>query len=369
MKFIKAVLIVILVTLYSCGESKYPDLEDGLYANIETSAGDILLKLEFKDVPVTVGNFVSLAEGTNKRVTDSMRGKPFYNGLNFHRVMSIANGDHSDFMIQGGCPLGTGRGDPGYKFADEFPVDSVGGLLFKHDKPGVFSMANGGPNSNGSQFFITMVPKPHLDGVHTVFGNVVKGQELVNKLKKDTKIIEINIIRIGRVAKKFNAYKTFNKIFIEAEEKAKEIEKIQKEAVANFARIKDEATELSPEFLIYFSNKGEGPKPALESKIRISYAVYFTDGKLLDTNIKEIAQKFGTYNPTKDSRMGYEPFSDTYSMNAQLIQGFKEGLQEMQFGDKIVLFVPYHLAYGDQAGRGIPPKSDLIFELEMFPDK
>ena len=116
-----------------------------------------------------------------------------------------------------------------------------------------------------------------------------------------------------------------------------------------------------------FEKKGEGPKPELESAIRIGYAVYFTDGKLLDTNNKEVAKRYGVYDSMRDQQKGYDPFPSTYSMNEQLIQGFKEGLQEMQFGDKAVLFIPYHLGYGEQGMKGIPPKSDLIFELEMFP--
>ncbi len=369
MRILKIILLVFLVGFSSCEESKYPDLEDGMYADISTIDGDILLELAFKEVPITVGNFVSLAEGTNNRVTDSMRGKPFYDGLKFHRVISNANGGSNNFMIQGGCPKGNGLGDPGYKFEDEFPLDSIGDLLLKHNKPGVLSMANSGPNKNGSQFFILLEARPHLDGDHTVFGHVVKGQEIADNLKQDTTIEKIDIIRVGKEARKFKAFETLENSFGKAEAKEAQLKKMQSETVAKFAILKDKATELSPDFKIYFTKKGKGPKPRYETKIRVSYAVYFTDGKLLDTNRKELAQKLGTYNPKRANKGGYEPFLSTYSMNARLIQGFKEGLQEMQFGDKAVLFTPYHLAYGEQGGKGIPPKSDLIFELEMFPPK
>ncbi len=370
MKILKFIFPIMLVVLVSCESpnKKYPELEEGLYAEIETNAGDLLLKLAFEDVPVTVGNFVSLAEGENDRVIGSLKGKPFYDGLNFHRIMSKVNGDPDDFMIQGGCPLGTGSGDPGYKFADEFAKDENGELLFKHDKPGVLSMANSGPGgTNGSQFFITLSPQSHLDGVHSVFGSLVKGQELAFNLKVGTVISKVNIIRVGRAARNFEAFEALDESFNVAEAAAEDEQEQMKKTIAKYAEIEKKATELTPDFKIFFTKKGEGPKPELESSIRISYSVFFTDGKLLDSNDRELARELGVYDEQKDAQDGYEPFRSTYSMNERLIQGFKEGLQEMQFGDKVVLFIPYHLAYGEQGGRGIPPKSDLIFELEMFP--
>ncbi|MDT0552169.1 peptidylprolyl isomerase [Urechidicola vernalis] len=368
MKVLKSSVLAIILVFFACSEEiKYPELEDGLYAEIVTVDGNIVLNLEFEKVPATVGNFVSLAEGTNKMVTDSMKEKPYYNGLNFHRVISRATAGNQDFMIQGGCPLGTGGGDPGYRFADEIPRDSVGDVLFKHDRPGVLSMANGGPDSNGSQFFIMLEPRPHLDGVHAVFGNVVMGQKVAHNLQKKTVIEEVNIIRVGKKAKNFNAFKTFKKFVDIEREKAKEIEKIEQETIAHFLKLKEEAQELSPDLKIYFLEKGDGAQPELESNIRIGYAAYFTDGSLLDTNIKDVAKKFGMYNQTKEVRRGYEPFKSTYSMNERLVQGFKEGLQEMKFGEKALLYLPAHLAWGEQGSRGVPPNSDIIFRVELYP--
>ncbi|AOW19966.1 peptidylprolyl isomerase [Urechidicola croceus] len=371
MKIIKISILILLVSLTSCKDSQYNHLKDGMYAEIQTDGGNILLELEYRDMPITVGNFVSLAEGNNRRVEDSMKGKPFYNGLKFHRVISKVNGDSKDFIIQGGDPLGTGMGDPGYRFDDEFPLDSIGGLLFKHDKPGVLSMANSGPGTNGSQFFITLVPIPHLNGKHSIFGHVVEGQSVVDSLLVNTVMNKLKIIRVGDDAENFEAYEVFDEELkrsekIEQERQAKN-EILKAEFLKEVEVYKTKATELPSGLKIYLTKKGSGVKPKLETPIRVHYAVYFPDGELLDTNYKDVAEEYGVYSVERDRQRGYEPFASKYSMNVRLIQGFKEGLQNMKFGDKAIIFVPYHLGYGEQGNRGVPPKTDLIFELEMFP--
>ncbi|SFZ93285.1 peptidylprolyl isomerase [Flaviramulus basaltis] len=364
---IKLILLALFLNLTSC-KAQYPDLEDGIYAEFVTNKGIMVAKLESEKVPVTVANFVSLAEGTNTMVDDAYKGKKFYNGLIFHRVMD-------GFMIQGGDPTGTGSGSPGYRFMDEFRPD------LKHDKPGVLSMANPGPNSNGSQFFIMEVPKPHLDNVHSVFGQLVIGlniQDSISNVKvdkknkplKDVVIEELNIIRKGKAAKKFDAPNIFINHFAEAEriekEKISKAEAILKATKEKFDNQEAEATTLESSVKYFISEKGSGEKLPNNAKILMHYAVYFENGKLLETSKLEIAEALDVVNEKRKAADKYQPITADIGPDASMIQGFKEGIQQLNIGDKATLFVPYHLAYGQYGTRGIPGKSNLIFEVEII---
>ena len=360
---VKLIIIVLSLLVISCKPTKYADLDDGLYANMETNKGDILLKLEFEKTPVTVANFVSLATGTNKYVVGPLNGKKYYNGLIFHRVLK-------DFMIQSGDPKGTGEGDPGYQFSDEFPVDSIGNLLLKHDKVGILSMANSGPATNGSQFFITHKETSWLDGKHTVFGNVVSGQAVVDSIIQNDTIRNIEIITIGKVAKKFDAQKEFSSFYDKYQKELKDKEEKMQLAAANtLAKINKyaaEAKELPSGLKLVITETKNGELPPKGSNVKVNYVGYFTDGRLFDTSYKEVAIAYGTYNEAKDKQNGYAPFTAIYGPDARLIAGFKEGLQKMKIGDKAMLFIPFHLGYGVQgAGNVVPPNTDLVFELEL----
>ncbi|HBK82630.1 MAG TPA: peptidylprolyl isomerase, partial [Flavobacterium sp.] len=265
MKKINLLLIVLLVFFTSCKKSKYDDLGDGLFAVIATSKGDIVVTLEYKKTPITVANFVSLAEGKNQYVDEKFKSKPFYDGLKFHRVIE-------NFMIQAGDPLGTGEGGPGYKFKDEFDK------TLKHNKKGVLSMANAGPGTNGSQFFITHIETPHLDNMHTVFGHVVKGMDVVNSIVKDDTISTITIIRNGTEATQFDAISMFNNYYKNeakalkiAAEKTK-IVSLEKEKYLKEKRKSATKTASGLEFVIV--KKGSGSKPKAGTQVFIHYAGY-----------------------------------------------------------------------------------------------
>lgn len=358
----------VLALLMSCKE-KYPDLKDGMYAEFVTTKGTMVAKLFYKKAPNTVANFVSLAEGTNTLVDSIYKGKKFYNGTIFYRVVD-------SFMIQGGDPTGKGTGNPGYRFDDEFNPD------LKHDKPGVLAMANSGPNTNGSQFYITEIPKPNLDNTHTVFGQLILGLNVLDSITnvktlkandrpiKDVVLKKLNIIRKGASAKAFNAPNIFINHFAKLErlEKIKEAkEQALLKATREKFKIQQEQTVLLSSGLQYIiTKKGTGEKLTESSKALVDYAVYFESGKLLETSKLETAEAQDAVNVNRKAAGKYQPIIANLSPDAQMIAGFKEGLQQLSVGDKATLFIPYHLAYGESGNRAIPPKSNLIFEVEIL---
>ena len=363
-------LLSAMFVFFSCNSQKkaYKDLGDGLFADIETTKGHIVVKLNYKEVPTTVANFVTLAEGKNNFVKVEYKGKPFYNGTIFHRVID-------GFMIQGGDPTGTGMGDPGYRFEDEF-VPSL-----KHSKKGILSMANSGPNTNGSQFFITQVPTPHLDGRHTVFGETVKGEEVIDAIAKaprngqnrpneDIKIKNITIVANGKDAEKFDAVKVFDNYFKSVAEREKEKEERVKRASAKFLeeiKVQEPQAKVLPSGVKIFTiNNGEGKQPKQTEFAMVNYAGYLRNGALFDSNIKEVEESYGKYQAMREQQNGYQPIPFPYTRSAQLIPGFKEALLTMKVGDKIRVFIPATLGYGESgAGDVIPPNSDLIFDIEI----
>jgi peptidyl-prolyl cis-trans isomerase A (cyclophilin A) len=352
--------------------------KEGIFAEFDTNKGKITIRLEYVKTPITVANFISLAEGTNTIVKSDLKGKPFYNGIKFHRVIK-------DFMIQGGDPLGTGAGDPGYKFKDEFTD-------LKHDKGGILSMANSGSGTNGSQFFITHKETPWLDGKHTVFGNLVSGMDVVNKIEQNDVINKVTILRKGAAAKAFNAAKIFSDYYatkgdddkkqalLEAENKKKQAEQMEiakkeyalkygsvmAEKVTSLAKTKATTTK-SETGLEYTIVKGSGKKPVDGAKIYIHYAGYLEDGSLFDSSYEAVSRAFGKFDQNRANQDGYQPFPFQFGKKDGLIPGFLEGVNLMSFGDKATLFIPANLGYGTQgAGNVIPPNSNLIFEVEML---
>lgn len=311
-------------------------LDDGLYAKFNTSKGVIITQLFYKKVPMTVINFAGLAEGT----VHSSRGpgKKYYDGLVFHRVIN-------NFMIQGGDPTGTGRGGPGYQFADEFHPE------LKHSGPGILSMANAGPNTNGSQFFITHKATPWLDNKHSVFGKVVQGQEIVDKIEKGDKIITLEIIRKGADAKKFKTDLHSFEAAMQKIEARKEMERNmdQMKFESEMKKTYPDAVGTESGLMYVITEKGSGETPKKGAKVTVHYTGKFLDGKVFDSSVKR-----GT------------PFEFSLGVG-QVIKGWDIGVSQMQKGSKSTLLIPYWLAYGEGGYPGaIPPKSHLIFDVELI---
>ncbi|AWH74738.1 peptidylprolyl isomerase [Dokdonia sp. Dokd-P16] len=306
-------------------------MKDGIYAKIHTPKGEIILKLEHEKTPGTVGNFVALAEG-NLENSQRPQGTPYYDGLKFHRVIP-------DFMIQGGCPLGTGTGDGGYKFDDEIHPD------LKHDAPGKLSMANAGPGTNGTQFFITHIPTDWLDGKHTVFGNVVEGQEVVNAVAQGDEMTKIEIIRVGAEAEAWNAVEAFRTF------EGSRTKRVEEEKAAQAAEIEALATgfETTASGLRYqIIQKGTGAKAEKGKTVSVHYKGALPDGTVFDSSFKR--------NQPIDFQLGV----------GQVIPGWDEGISLLNVGDKARLVIPSDLGYGSAgAGGVIPPNATLVFDVEL----
>ncbi|MES2131242.1 MAG: peptidylprolyl isomerase [Bacteroidota bacterium] len=311
--------------------SKQPD---GMYAKFETSKGNIYCNLEYKKTPMTVANFVGLAEGTIKN-TAKAEGVPYYDGLKFHRVIP-------NFMIQGGCPLGNGTGDPGYKFPDEFDAS------LKHTGPGILSMANAGPGTNGSQFFITHVKTDWLDGKHTVFGNVVEGMDVVNKIAGEDTIKHLLILRKGKEAEAFDAAKTFEFEKANVGAKAEAKAKAEKEAMDKTLNETYGSAKTTASGLRYIVEKeGTGKSPVATDQVTVHYSGYLLNGTKFDSSVDR-----------------GQPA--TFPLN-QVIRGWTEGLQLMKEGGKTKFIIPSELGYGaNGAGGVIPPNAWLVFDVELI---
>ena len=378
-------IALFFILFISCIPAKYRGLKEGIYAEIVTNKGNILLELYTEKVPKTVANFVALVEGTNGKLLDSLKGKNFYEGIIFHRVVP-------NFVIQGGGFSSSGKKSAGYVFTDEFPRNEDGNLIYKHDDQGVFSMANGGKGTNNSQFFITHRAIPHLNGKHSVFGktiiNSLERKELqkkhtdslqlkraitlarmtvVNKIVQNDTINTVEIIRIGATAKNFNAAVVFaaeeNKFKSAEESSAKEVE-----AKKEIAEEKRYATYLKKK-IIFLEEKNEsqarktgtglrvlilketsGKRVLASQKVTAKYTVFTADGKRVKSS--DDLDKPTVFDLNDTSR--------------PMISGLKEGILSLKEGEKARLFIPYMIGFGNKKFGPFPAKSDLVFEVEIL---
>ena len=305
---------------------------DSMQAELTTSKGKILIELEYKKTPMTVANFVGLAEG---KIPNNAKApaEPFYDGLKFHRVID-------DFMIQGGDPQGTGRGGPGYNFPDEFHPD------LNHSGPGILSMANSGPSTNGSQFFITHKDTPWLDGKHTVFGRVVSGQDVVDAIEQNDIIESVKIIRTGVSASNFDA----SSIFKEKQDYYQKLENEKKKAQEEeMKKLTEGAKETSSGLKYIITKQGSGPRPKQGQTVSVHYAGYLTDGSKFDSSFDR--------NQPIEFPIG----------TGRVIKGWDEGIMLLNVGTKAKLIIPSDLGYGPRgAGGVIPPNATLIFDVELL---
>ena len=345
----RTLIILFSISLLPFSSSAAEKMGDGLYAQLNTSKGKITIRLEYEKTPLTVANFVGLAEGTKKFTAQGRKeGKPYYDGLGFHRVIA-------DFMIQGGCPLGTGTGGPGYRFVDE--IDPT----LKHVGPGILSMANSGPGTNGSQFFITHKATPWLDGKHTVFGKVLgkSDHDVVNAIAKGDKIIKLTILRVGDKAKAFKGDEAHFAKIMEDKENAKKIafearmKKEEEQVAALIAKYKKDnksevvTTKSGLRYIVLAEGKGDAP--AAGTRIAAHYTGTLTDGKKFDS-----------------SRDRNEPIRFPVGKGF-VIPGWDEALSQMKKGERRILIIPHKLGYGERGAGGgvIPPFATLIFDVEL----
>ncbi len=321
-------------------------LPDGLYAELETNRGTILCRLYYQKAPLPVTNFAGLASGQLETSQGPAQGEPFYDGLTFHRVID-------DFMIQGGCPQGNGRGGPGYRFPDQIHPS------LRHDSPGILSMANSGPDTNGSQFFITHKATPWLDGKHAVFGKVVRGMETVNAIQQGDTLQTVRILARGSQAREFTySQEDMDTRILEVREAAAAAQSQKKKALQRTIEAGYPGAQKTAAGIYYvIQEEGSGPTPEPGNTARVHYSLrlYSPAKPLLEGPVIDSSRKRG------------EPLAFPVG-RGRVIEGWDRMVLSMRQGEKRLAVIPPSMAYGEQgAGNGvIPPNAYLVFTMELM---
>lgn len=314
--------------------------EDGLYAQISMEKGEILCRLDFEKAPLTVANFVGLAEGHYNKIGEG----PYFDGLNFHRV-------ELGFVIQGGDPAGNGTGGPGYEFPNEIHSELL------HDRAGILSMANAGPDTNGSQFFITLGDASFLDGSYSVFGHVCEGLELVQKVQKGDSMKQVRILRKGAKAEAFRpSWEDFQAMIKKIDEKKHAAQGEVRETLL------EHMSKTWPGKEIHHDDNGlsyiileEGQGPSGSEAGAAEYSMHYT---------LWVPQKDGSMAKLDSSIDRGEPLS---IRPEQVVKGWGLSLPQMCVGEKRALLIPGELGYGKRGSPPvIPPNSYLLFEMQTM---
>jgi cyclophilin family peptidyl-prolyl cis-trans isomerase len=328
-----AIAVLLALAAVESAFAQTKNLPDGLYAEITTNRGVNLVSLAFEKAPMTVSNFVGLAEGTIK--ANGQTGKKYFDGLTFHRVVP-------GFVIQGGDPKGDGNGGPGYQFPNEVRPD------LKHDSAGVMAMANAGPNTNGSQFYITLAPTPNLDGGYSVFGKVSQGMDVVQKIQQGDVMKTVRILRVGAAATAFVVtQKSFDDLVAKATAAVADAGRKAREAALADIRKKWPNLITTKTGLMYeILTNGSGASPQKTSTVSVKYTGMLLDGTVFDTTDNRGAASFRA---------------------DQVIPGWTEALLAMKKGEKRRLVIPPELGYGERGYPGvIPGNAFLVFEVELL---
>ncbi len=365
---IKWLFLLIFSFLFTtCRKEEY-HLPQGIFAEMQTNKGSFTIQLFYKETPFSAAHFITLAEGDNPFVQDSLRGIKYYDMSRFFEA--------NDTYIAGGDPKGDGSSSPGYFIEDEYPEDRTGKLLYAHDTIGRISWLRDEYGQNGASFAIFRNYAHQWDRELCVFATVIRRMEIIDSLDKGDTLYHVKIIRNGKEARKFDARKTLKEKLTALEkklqefglEKKKDLQRINFLAPGKrlyFKNLKKSAIRLPNGLQIAYLDKKHHHRPSSVDSVDIHYSEYLPDGKLIRTNDSLTLSLYKLKKPRIIAPAGTRPLRVQYNRKMPVIQGIKEAVLGMSPGDKAVLYIPYYLAYGLTGNSRIPPEQNLIYVIEL----